>query len=444
MPRALVADHGPDDAGLADIGADASHLFEQVLGLDGFDDGLDGGTGQRPRTEGGAQRIHLHRGGDLVRHHQGRAGEAIAQRLRGGDHVRRDAIHVGGEGIAGAADAALHFIEDQHGARGIAALAQGPQVFGAQIERTAHALDRFDDDGRGALGDLRGYRRSRSSRGMNVTSNGARGKPYQVFAAPQVSAPAAAVRPWKPCSSATTCGAARHAERHLQCVLIGLGAAVDEEHGIKAQPREAHQPIRGAQAHVHGHRVALELAGTRLLGDRTGPARVTVAQRRDGMAAIQIQHAAPVAGVQPDAFGGNHRQRILGEDLGQMIGQAGRGDRSGKGGICVHDFSSSPASLGPTGRRRQQAAGLGQVKQPVHPLHGAAGGALGEIVERRTSRRRCGHWPPRTGARSCSWRRSSRAARHRSRARKASRHRTPAAYPAPARYRGRPSGCLAP
>jgi hypothetical protein len=42
------------------------------------------------------------------------------------------------------------------------------------------------------------------SRGMKVTSNGARGKPYHFSFAPQVSAPAPAVRPWKLCSSTTT------------------------------------------------------------------------------------------------------------------------------------------------------------------------------------------------------------------------------------------------
>ncbi len=45
---------------------------------------------------------------------------------------------------------------------------------------------------------------ARSPRGTNSTSNGACGKPYHFFAAPQVTAPAAAVRPWKLPSTATT------------------------------------------------------------------------------------------------------------------------------------------------------------------------------------------------------------------------------------------------
>ncbi len=46
---------------------------------------------------------------------------------------------------------------------------------------------------------------SGSRRGMKLTSNGVRGKPYHLPAAPQVIAPAPAVRPWNACSMATTC-----------------------------------------------------------------------------------------------------------------------------------------------------------------------------------------------------------------------------------------------
>ena len=42
-------------------------------------------------------------------------------------------------------------------------------------------------------------------RGMKLTSKGVRGKPYHFSRAPQVTAPAAAVRPWKAPSTATTC-----------------------------------------------------------------------------------------------------------------------------------------------------------------------------------------------------------------------------------------------
>jgi hypothetical protein len=47
-------------------------------------------------------------------------------------------------------------------------------------------------------------RAAASLRGTNTTSNGVRGKPYQDFAAPYVTAAAAAVLPWKLCSIATT------------------------------------------------------------------------------------------------------------------------------------------------------------------------------------------------------------------------------------------------
>ena len=42
-------------------------------------------------------------------------------------------------------------------------------------------------------------------RGMKLTSKGVRGKPYHFSRAPKVTAPAAAVRPWKAPSIAATC-----------------------------------------------------------------------------------------------------------------------------------------------------------------------------------------------------------------------------------------------
>ena len=115
-------------------------------------------------------------------------GEAVAQRLGAGDHVGQHAVEVGGERLAAAAEAALHFVEDQHRAGFVAALAQGLEVLRAHVERAAHALHGLDDDGGGLLGDVRQRCRA-SRRGRNFTSNGVRGKPYHFLAAPQVSAP---------------------------------------------------------------------------------------------------------------------------------------------------------------------------------------------------------------------------------------------------------------
>jgi hypothetical protein len=74
---------------------------------------------------------------------------------------------------------------------------------GAQVEGAADALHRLDHHG-GGLSRHDAGDRGAVARGMKPTSNGVRGKPYHLPTAPQVTAPAAAVRPWKPCSMATT------------------------------------------------------------------------------------------------------------------------------------------------------------------------------------------------------------------------------------------------
>ena len=64
---------------------------------------------------------------------------------------------------------------------------------------------------------------ARSPRGMKLTSKGVRGKPYHFSRAPQVTAPAAAVRPWKPPSMAATC--ARPVMRSATLSAFSLASA---------------------------------------------------------------------------------------------------------------------------------------------------------------------------------------------------------------------------
>ena len=59
----------------------------------------------------------------------------------------------------------------------------------------ADALHRLDDHGRRVVVDDGAELVDRRVGLMNLTSNGARGKPYHFCCAPQVTAPAAAVRP---------------------------------------------------------------------------------------------------------------------------------------------------------------------------------------------------------------------------------------------------------
>ena len=154
-----------------------------------------------------------------------------------------------------------------------------------------------------------------SSRGVKPTSKGVRGKPYHF----PTRAPGHRARGGGASVPALFqrdgLGAAGHLERQLQRVFVGLGAAVDPEHGLEAETRELRQPRRGALANRHGQRIGLERHLARLALERGQPARMAVAQAGDRMAAVEIQDLAAVARMQPDAFAVHHLDRILREHL---------------------------------------------------------------------------------------------------------------------------------
>ena len=137
-------------------------------------------------------------------------------------------------------------------------------------------------------------------RGTKSTSNGFRGKPYQ-RSERQETAAAAAVRPWNAPSIATT-GAAGLAKGEAERVLVGLGAAVDQERLVEALGREVDERFGGAGAGEVRHDVRLERHLPCLPRDRFGPARVAVAQKHDGVPAVEVEQAAPRSLDQPDSF----------------------------------------------------------------------------------------------------------------------------------------------
>ena len=116
--------------------------------------------------------------------------------------------------------------------------------------------------------------------------------------------------------------AACHLESHAQGVFIGFGAGVHEEHAVEGWTGELHEPRCGAHAHVHRHGIALEVAGFRLAGESARPARVLVAECGDRVAAVEIEHAAAIARVQPDALGIDDLDGVLREHGSETIGGA--------------------------------------------------------------------------------------------------------------------------
>src|SRR6266850_1904293 len=85
-----------------------------------------------------------------------RQREAAAQSLRQSDEIGYYARMVNREHLAGARNAALHFVRDQHDAVLIAESAQGPQEVERRNIETALALHGLDDDGGNRFGiDIR-------------------------------------------------------------------------------------------------------------------------------------------------------------------------------------------------------------------------------------------------------------------------------------------------
>ena len=167
-----------------------------------------------------------------------------------------------------------------------------------------------------------------SSRGTNCTSNGVRGKPYHDLSAPQVTAAAAAVRPWKLCSIATIFGRPVTLQRDPQRVLVRLGAAIHEEHAADARRRERRQRVGGLVANVQRQRVRLEHEIARRARDRFGQARMAVAERRHRMPAIEIEHAPALRVLEPHAGAFDRRERQHRVDLVEM--------RVHRGHLVVH------------------------------------------------------------------------------------------------------------
>ena len=123
-------------------------LVEEAVCEDDVEHGVADRHGQRIAAEGGA----VHAGGHADRRRIGRqAGahrEAAADALGDRHDVGLDARPFIGEQLAGAADAALHLVEDQQQAVLVAELAQALQRLRRERADAALALHRLDQDRR--------------------------------------------------------------------------------------------------------------------------------------------------------------------------------------------------------------------------------------------------------------------------------------------------------
>ncbi len=148
-----------------------------------------------------------------------------------------------------------------------------------------------------------------SSRGTNCTSNGARGKPYHEFSAPQVTAAAAAVRPWKLCSSATifgrpvTLSAIRSAFSFASAPLFTKNTRPTPGGANAASASAASSRILSGSAFVWNTRSRARAR------DRVGQPRVAVAERGHRVSAIEIEHASTLRVLEPHAGALHRRER---------------------------------------------------------------------------------------------------------------------------------------
>ena len=239
---------------------------------------------------------------------------------------------------------------------------------------------------------------SLSLRGANVTSKGRARKAVPFFQ----RAPGHRARGGRAAVPALLerhrLGAAGHLERELQRVLVGLGAAVDAEHGVESEARELDQARGGALADRHRQRVGLERHLPRLALERGHPSRMAVAQarRRRGRrrnrgscgrrarTARRPRRARPRWGI----------ARTPAPD-GTCGPAAKNAERS------PWDTSGLRVASSPAGRGGSQPGRLSKAQQPVHPLHRRRRRRLCPDCRWPRSRRSCGRRRPRSSAHNC-------------------------------------------
>ncbi len=227
----------------------------------------------------------------------------------------------------------MNFVENEQGADFIAAAAQGFQVRCPKIHGAREPLHRLDYHSGRLVSDVYVDRVDVPARDEAHVKRGTRKAIPLLHGSPRDCAggSGAAV---KTAFNSGDVRAARHAERELHRVLVGFGAAVDEEHTREVELGKADQPLGRAHANLHRNRVRLEITQLSLLGEGGGPTRVPVPERGHGVPSIQVEHALADAVLEPHPFGRDDLEGILCEHLRQKI--VWRGGRLCYGNCGIH------------------------------------------------------------------------------------------------------------
>ena len=261
-------------------------------------------------------------GGDAGADERRADGHAAAERLADRHQVGLEAECLRVKRLAGAAQPALHFVGDQQRAGRRRDVPHGPRERRRDRPHAALALDRLQDHGGGVGGHGRPERvRIEGRHPGDARHHRREGRAVVLVPGHRQRAERAAVERVLERDEPR----ARRALRvpvtpgELQARLDRFGPAVADERALEARQRRETRGQRRLQGVVKEVRRVHQRC--RLIGDRGGQARVSVAERGHADARQQVEIRAPVGVVQPDAFTAHedHGRAAVGlEDVGRV------------------------------------------------------------------------------------------------------------------------------
>ncbi len=350
---------------LAEIVGDVAHMFEESLRQHDVEHGVADGHPERIAAESRAVRAHGHAFGRF-RRRQTRAHRITgADTLRDRHDVRRHVRPFMGKKLARAADTRLDLVEDEKHAVLVADAAQAAQEFVRHGTDAAFALDRFNQDRRGLLGD--GTFDLFQIEMLHLIKTFDLGtETFEIFflAPGSDGRQRAAVEGAFEGNDVEALRAAGHiliAPRHLDRAFHRLGAGVREEHRVgKGRLNEAARQ-RFLARHAVEVRGVPEFSG--LFRQCTDEFRMGMAERVDGDAGAKIEVSLAVLRKEIRSFAADEG------DIRPAVGRQYRrkhGPSPDAGGVgCDKPQSGLYRSLRP----------IGSSKGPARPVFGAPGGA---------------------------------------------------------------------